>query len=71
MFKLSLFQHLSLFLDFSMNGELSEKGFQLIAVHYKTAKLFVRPTESVYSDGPNSVKLIWGQLAVNRLKVGR
>ncbi|MCJ8744184.1 hypothetical protein PDJAM_G00115560 [Pangasius djambal] len=55
--------------DFSMNGELSEKGFQLIAVHYKTAKLLVSPTESVYSDGENNVKLIWGQSVVNRLEL--
>ncbi|MCI4389936.1 hypothetical protein PGIGA_G00116810 [Pangasianodon gigas] len=55
--------------DFSMNGELSEKGFQLIAVHYKTAKLLVSPTESVYSDGEKNVKLIWGQSATNRLEL--
>lgn len=54
-----------------MNGELSEKGFQLIAIRYKTAKLLVSPTESVYSDGETSVKLQWGQPAADRLESDR
>ncbi|XP_047661951.1 inter-alpha-trypsin inhibitor heavy chain H3-like isoform X3 [Tachysurus fulvidraco] len=54
--------------DFSMNGQLSEKGFQLIVIRYKTAKLLVSPTESVYSDGETSVKLQWGQPAADRLE---
>ncbi|KAK2821164.1 hypothetical protein Q7C36_020507 [Tachysurus vachellii] len=47
--------------DISINGELSEKGFTLVAIHYKTAKLLVSPNESVYSEGENSVKFVWGQ----------
>ncbi|XP_060713644.1 inter-alpha-trypsin inhibitor heavy chain H3-like isoform X2 [Tachysurus vachellii] len=64
--KLSLLTYTSS--DFSMNGELSEKGFQLIAIHYKTAKLLVSPTESVYSDGETSVTLRWGQPSADRLE---
>ncbi|XP_053509499.1 inter-alpha-trypsin inhibitor heavy chain H3 isoform X2 [Ictalurus furcatus] len=55
--------------DFSMNGELSEKGFQQIAVHHKTATLLVSPTESVYSNGEINVKLIWGQSQANSLEL--
>ncbi|XP_026993247.2 inter-alpha-trypsin inhibitor heavy chain H3-like isoform X3 [Tachysurus fulvidraco] len=47
--------------DISINGQLSEKGFTLVAVHYKTAKLLVSPNESVFSEGENSVKFMWGQ----------
>ncbi|XP_060713679.1 uncharacterized protein LOC132837812 [Tachysurus vachellii] len=47
--------------DISINGQLSEKGFTLVAIHYKTAKLLVSPNESVYSEGENSVKFVWGQ----------
>lgn len=54
-----------------MNGELSERGFQQIAVHYKAAKLLVSPTESVYSDGENHVTLIWGQEGADRLESDR
>ncbi|XP_017305529.1 inter-alpha-trypsin inhibitor heavy chain H3 isoform X3 [Ictalurus punctatus] len=55
--------------DFSMNGELSENGFQEIAIHHKTATLLVSPTESVYSDGEMNVKLIWGQSQANSLEL--
>ncbi|KAF5893106.1 inter-alpha-trypsin inhibitor heavy chain H3-like isoform X1, partial [Clarias magur] len=54
--------------NFSMNGELSEKGFQHIAVHYKTAKLLVSPTEYVYSDGEKNVTHVWGQSPGQGLK---
>ncbi|XP_026993250.1 inter alpha-trypsin inhibitor, heavy chain 4-like isoform X2 [Tachysurus fulvidraco] len=47
--------------DISINGQLSEKGFTLVAIHYKTAKLLVSPNESVFSEGENSVKFMWGQ----------
>ncbi|KAG7319319.1 hypothetical protein KOW79_017793 [Hemibagrus wyckioides] len=47
--------------DISINGQLSDNGFTLVAIHYKTAKLLVSPAESVYSDGENSVKFVWGQ----------
>ncbi|XP_060766197.1 inter-alpha-trypsin inhibitor heavy chain H3-like [Neoarius graeffei] len=52
--------------DISINGELSDKGFQLVVFHYKTAKLSVSPTESVYSDSENSVKFVWGQSEPSR-----
>ncbi|XP_053083116.1 inter-alpha-trypsin inhibitor heavy chain H3-like isoform X2 [Pangasianodon hypophthalmus] len=47
--------------DFSMNGQLSEKGFKLISLHYKTEKLLISCDESVYYNGENSVKFVWGQ----------
>ncbi|KAI5607126.1 inter-alpha-trypsin inhibitor heavy chain H4 isoform X9 [Silurus asotus] len=47
--------------EFSMNGQLSRNGFQRIVLHYKTAKLLVNHKESVYSDGGNSVRFVWGQ----------
>ncbi|KAF7693486.1 hypothetical protein HF521_008802 [Silurus meridionalis] len=47
--------------EFSMNGQLSRNGFQHIVLHYKTAKLLVNHKESVYSDGGNSVRFVWGQ----------
>ncbi|KAG7319318.1 hypothetical protein KOW79_017792 [Hemibagrus wyckioides] len=56
--KLRLFSDNS---DISINGQLSDNGFTLVAIHYKTAKLLVSPAESVYSDGENSVKFVWGQ----------
>ncbi|XP_053509503.1 inter alpha-trypsin inhibitor, heavy chain 4 isoform X2 [Ictalurus furcatus] len=47
--------------DVSINGQLSDKGFELVTIHYKTAKLLVSPAKSVYSDRGNSVKFVWGQ----------
>ncbi|XP_047005474.1 inter-alpha-trypsin inhibitor heavy chain H3 isoform X12 [Ictalurus punctatus] len=47
--------------DVSINGQLSDKGFELVTIHYKTAKLLVSPAKSVYSDGENSVEFVWGQ----------
>ncbi|XP_062842870.1 inter-alpha-trypsin inhibitor heavy chain H3-like [Trichomycterus rosablanca] len=46
--------------DFSMNGELSENGFQSIVIHYKTVTFNINPVESLYQ-GETSVKFIWGQ----------
>ncbi|KAF4093542.1 hypothetical protein AMELA_G00003060 [Ameiurus melas] len=47
--------------DISINGQLSDNGFELVTIRYKTAKLLVGTAESVYSDGENSVKFVWGQ----------
>ncbi|MCJ8744185.1 hypothetical protein PDJAM_G00115570 [Pangasius djambal] len=45
----------------SINGQLAAEGFQLIAIHYKTAELVVSPAKSVYTDGENTVTFVWGQ----------
>ncbi|MCI4389937.1 hypothetical protein PGIGA_G00116830 [Pangasianodon gigas] len=47
--------------DLSINGQLSDEGFKIIAIHYKTAKLLVSPAKSVYTDGENTVTFVWGQ----------
>lgn len=44
-----------------MNGQLSEKGFQLISLRYKTEKLLMSHNESIYQKGEQSVKFVWGQ----------
>ncbi|KAK3536784.1 hypothetical protein QTP86_025094, partial [Hemibagrus guttatus] len=54
--------------DIFINGQLSDNGFTQVAIHYKTAKLLVSPAESVYSDGENSVKIVWGQSSSLELK---
>ncbi|XP_053339460.1 inter-alpha-trypsin inhibitor heavy chain H3-like [Clarias gariepinus] len=48
--------------DFSMNGHLSDEGFQVIVLHYKTEKLRVSHDNIVYNNGKNRVKFVWGQL---------
>ncbi|KAI5093725.1 inter-alpha-trypsin inhibitor heavy chain H4 precursor [Silurus meridionalis] len=55
--------------DFSMNAELSGNGFQLIAIHYKTAKLLTSTNESVYSDEKLNMKLVWGQSGHNSIEL--
>ncbi|KAL6464278.1 hypothetical protein MHYP_G00265950 [Metynnis hypsauchen] len=48
--------------DFSMNGELSTKGFKQIALHYKTNhSLMLNTSHILYLDGLNNVMFLWGQ----------
>ncbi|XP_036414968.1 inter-alpha-trypsin inhibitor heavy chain H3-like isoform X2 [Colossoma macropomum] len=48
--------------DFSMNGELSTKGFKQIALHYKTDySLMLNTSHILYHDGLNNVMFLWGQ----------
>ncbi|KAM9443594.1 inter-alpha-trypsin inhibitor heavy chain H3-like [Clarias gariepinus] len=47
--------------DISINGQLSDKGFQLVVIHYKTATLHVSTATSVYSDQGKRVEFVWGQ----------
>uniref|UniRef100_A0A3B4DPH7 Inter-alpha-trypsin inhibitor heavy chain 3 n=1 Tax=Pygocentrus nattereri TaxID=42514 RepID=A0A3B4DPH7_PYGNA len=48
--------------DFSMNGELSTKGFNQIALHYKTDySLMLNTSHILYHDGLNDVMFLWGQ----------
>ncbi|KAM9443593.1 inter alpha-trypsin inhibitor, heavy chain 4-like [Clarias gariepinus] len=54
--------------DFSMNGHLSDEGFQVIVLHYKTEKLRVSHNNIVYNNGKNRVKFVWGQLDPGRHK---
>ena len=45
-----------------MNGELSTKGFKLIALHYKTDySLTLNTSHILYHDGLNNVMFLWGQ----------
>ncbi|KAF5899147.1 inter-alpha-trypsin inhibitor heavy chain H3-like isoform X3, partial [Clarias magur] len=54
--------------DISINGQLSDKGFQLVVIHYKTATLNVSTASSVYSDQGNSVEFVWGQTEPSSLE---
>ncbi|KAM9443592.1 LOW QUALITY PROTEIN: inter-alpha-trypsin inhibitor heavy chain H3-like [Clarias gariepinus] len=54
--------------DISINGQLSDKGFQLVVIHYKTATLNVSTATSVYSDQGTSVEFVWGQTETSSLE---
>ncbi|KAK1800039.1 hypothetical protein P4O66_006546, partial [Electrophorus voltai] len=47
--------------DFSMNGELSSNGFNLIFLHYKTDHLMLSTKEIHYYDGQKHQIFTWGQ----------
>uniref|UniRef100_A0AAY5ECA7 VIT domain-containing protein n=1 Tax=Electrophorus electricus TaxID=8005 RepID=A0AAY5ECA7_ELEEL len=47
--------------NFSMNGELSSNGFNLIFLHYKTDHLMLSTKEIHYYDGQKHQIFTWGQ----------
>ncbi|XP_053340591.1 inter-alpha-trypsin inhibitor heavy chain H3-like isoform X1 [Clarias gariepinus] len=54
--------------DISINGQLSDKGFKLVVIHYKTATLNVSTATSVYSDQGKRVEFVWGQTEPSSLE---
>lgn len=66
-----LFPLFCLFTDVSINGKLSDKGFEKVSIQYKTAKLLVSLAESIYSDKENTLKFVWGQSEPSKLESDR